>query len=104
MAIEVTYEGKSYRFGITRQAAVLLEQDGFVAEQIAERPNLMIPKLVYHAATAYNPGIKRRLVDEIFEELSGKDDFVVALLEDYNKASAALLENKDQGKATWKQV
>lgn len=104
MAIEVTYEGQSYRFGITRQAAVLLEQDGFISEQVATRPNLMIPKLVYHAASAYNPGIKRRLVDEIFEELDGKDDFVIALLEDYNKASSALLETKDQGKATWKQV
>lgn len=104
MAIEVTYDDRTYKFGITRSAATMLEQDGFDLEQVASKPNLMIPKLVYCAAVAYNPGIRRKLVDDIFDALDAKDDFIVALIEEYGAATASLMETKDQGKATWKQV
>lgn len=102
--IEVTYQNKNYSFGFTRQTAANLEQAGFAAEELSSKPNLMVPLLVWYAAGAYNTGIKRRVVEEMYEEIQDKDGFLSALIEEYSKPTATLFEHKEQGNATWKQV
>lgn len=105
MAIEVTYKNRKYQFGFTRQTAANLENSGFVLEQLGDKPNVMVPLLVYHAATAYNPKIKHKLVDEIYGDLKGdKEGFIMALVEEYTAPTATLFEDNEQGNATWKQV
>lgn len=104
MAIEVTYENNVYRFGFTRESAQAAERDGFVASSVAEKPTLMIPILVYHAATAYNKGIRRKTVESIYDEMQDKDGFLAALMEEYAEPVTSLFESKEQGNAIWKRV
>lgn len=103
MAIEVTYKNKTYPFGFTRQTAANLEQAGFSLDALSDKPNLMIPLLVYYAAAAHNHGIKRKLVEELYDELQDKEGFIAALLEEYSKPTNTLFESNEQGNATWKQ-
>lgn len=102
MAFDVTYQNKTYKFGFTRETAAAAQRDGLVIEELGTKPNLMVPLLVYHAATAYNKGIKRRTVDEIFEEMQDKTGFITALLEEYAEPMNSLFEDNEQGNATWK--
>lgn len=104
MAIEVTYKNKTYSFGFTRQTAAGLEQAGFSLDALSDKPNLMIPMLVYHAAAAKNAGIKRKLVEELYDELQDKEGFIAALLEEYSKPTNTLFASNEQGNATWKQA
>lgn len=104
MSIEVTYQDHVYKFGFTRAAAQAAERDGFVAAEMGDKPALMIPTLVYHAAAAYNSGIKRKLVEDIYKDVQDKDGFLTALVEEYVETVNTLLQNNEQGNATWKRV
>lgn len=108
MAIEVTHKGRTYKFGFTRQTAANLEQAGFDTDLLVSRPNQMVPILVYFAATAFNPKIKRNLVDEIFNSLTDKSGFIFALAEAYAETVESLFdepaESEDEGNATWKRI
>jgi hypothetical protein len=102
--IEITYNGETYRFGFTRATAKAAEQEGFVVGEVTDKPTLMIPILIYHAATAYNKGIRRKLVEEIYDEIQDKDEFLTVLLEEYVNVAGSLFETNEQGNATWKRV
>ena len=70
----------------------------------------MEPLLVYGAFIKNNKGIKRALVDEIYEHISdkigdGESGFIQALLEMYSETVNTLTDNSsvDEGnEATWK--
>ena len=109
--ITVSYQNKDYVLEYSRQSVRQMEQTGFVLEQVSEKPMTMIPLLVYGAFLKNNKGIKRALVDEIYDNICDKvgDDekegFVQVLLEMYAETLNTLTDNKadgDEGNAaTW---
>ena len=108
--ITVTYNKEEYVLEYSRNAVKQMEQQGFVLDQIGDKPMTMVPLLVYGAFMKHNKGIKRSLVDEIYEHISDKigdneNGFVQALLEMYAETVNTLTENSsvDEGNAaTWK--
>lgn len=108
--ITVTYDKTEYVLGFNRNSVKQMEQQGFVLDQIAEKPMTMVPLLVYGAFAQYNKGIKRSLVDEIYEHIANKvgdgdDGFIQALLEMYAETVNTLTDNNpaDEGNpAVWK--
>lgn len=109
--ITVTYKGNEYTLGFTRYTAKAIEDQGFVSDQVGDKPATMIPLLVYGAFMQYNRGIKRTLVDEIYDNIVGKigkdgeEGFVQVLLEMYAETVTTLMDDKsiDEGNAaTWK--
>ena len=70
--ITVSYKKNDYILEFSRTTAAQIEDQGFVLDQISEKPVKMIPMLVYGAFLKHNRGIKRSLVDEIYENLIGK--------------------------------
>lgn len=109
-AIEVSYKGKDYKLEYSRNSVRQMESQGFVLDQIGDKPMLMIPILVYGAFMKHNKGIKRDLVDEIYEHIADKtgeekDGFLQVLLEMYSETVNTLTANSsvDEGNAaTWK--
>ena len=108
--ITVTYQAKDYLLEYSRATAKQIEDNGFILDQLAEKPATMIPLLVYGAFIKHNRGIKRSLVDEIFENLTmkvgkeGEDGFISVLAEMYAETISTLTEenNVDEGNvATW---
>jgi hypothetical protein len=108
--ITVTYKNNDYVLEYSRNSVKQMEQQGFVLEKISDQPMTMIPLLVYGAFVKNNKGIKRALVDEIYEHIADKvgnegDGFIHALLEMYAETVSTLTDSDpiDEGnRAVWK--
>ena len=108
--ITITYKDKNYVLGFSRNTAKQIEDQGFTLDALTDRPATMIPLLVCGAFMRYNRGIKRDLVDEIFDNLvgkvgdDGKDGFINILAEMYADTVNTLMGDvADEGNAaTWK--
>lgn len=107
--ITVSYNDVNYDLEYSRNSVKQMEAQGFVLDKIAEQPMTMIPLLVYGAFTKNNKGIKRSLVDEIYEHITdkigdGDNGFIHALLEMYAETVNTLTNNEsaDEGnRAVW---
>ena len=108
--VTISYKKTDYILEFSRTTAAQIEDQGFVLDQIAEKPVKMIPLLVYGAFLKHNRGVKRSLVDEIFDNLidKGGDEatqgFIATLAEMYAETVQTLTDNKnvDEGnRAVW---
>lgn len=108
--ITISYKKNDYTLEFSRTTAAQIEEQGFVLDQIAEKPVKMIPLLVYGAFLKHNRGIKRNLVDEIYENLVNKagdeetQGFIATLAEMYAETVQTLTDTKDVAegnKAVW---
>lgn len=107
--ITVTYKDNNYTLEYTRNSVKQMEQQGFVLDQISEKPMSMIPLLVHGAFMRNHKGIKRALVDEIYEHITdkigdGENGFIHTLLEMYAETVNTLTDGSaDEGNAAvWK--
>lgn len=109
--ITISYKNEDYILEYTRATAQQIEGQGFVLDEIGSKPATMIPLLVYGAFIRHNPGIKRKLVDEIYKNLIGKvakddeESFIMVLADMYAETVSTLAEDGsvDEGNvATWK--
>ena len=109
--ITINYKQKDYDLEYSRTTAAQIEDAGFVLDQLTEKPVKMIPMLFYGAFLKHNRGIKRQLVDEIFENLvdktgEGDNSGIIAILaEMYAETVQTLTDNNavDEGNAAvWK--
>ena len=109
MKITITYNDNDYTLEYSRNSVKQMEAQGFVLDKIAEQPMTMIPMLVYGAFAKNHKGIKRSLVDEIYEQVTdkigdGDNGFIHALLEMYAETVNTLTSNEsaDEGnRAVW---
>ncbi len=108
--ISISYQNKNYDLEFSRTTAGQIEDSGFIFEQLTEKPVKMIPLLFYGAFLKHNRGIKRQLVDEIFDNLVDKDGsedgagLIAILAEMYAETVQTLTESKpvDEGnRAVW---
>lgn len=108
--ITITYQKNDYTLEYSRNAVKQMEQQGFVLDKISEQPMTQIPLLVQGAFMKNHKGIKRSLVDEIFDHITdkigdGDNGFIHALLEMYAETVNTLTDNEsvDEGnRAVWK--
>ena len=109
--ITVTYKDTDYVLEYSRTTAKQIEDNGFILDQLTDKPATMIPLLVYGAFAKNNRGIKRSLVDEIYANLvnkvgkEGEEGFINVLAEMYSETVSTLVgdEPADEGNvATWK--
>ena len=108
--ITVTYNKNDYVLEYSRNAVKQMEMQGFVLDQISDKPMTMVPLLVYGAFMKNNKGIARKLVDEIYENIAdkigdGENGFIQTLLEMYAETVNTLTSNNaaDEGNpAVWK--
>ena len=100
--ITLKYSGKEYSLEYSRQSVRTIESQGFVAEQLSAKPMTMIPILFQGAFLKNHKGIKRNLIDEIYEGISDKTALIVALADMYTETVGALLEDREEeGNVSW---
>lgn len=102
--ISLTYEKKDYILEYNRQSVKTMESQGFVLEELTSKPMTMIPMLFQGAFIKNHRGIKRNLMDEIFEEVANKTALMEALMEMYAETLTTLTEGSGEGNATWAMV
>jgi hypothetical protein len=102
--INLTYDKKEYVLEYSRQSVKTMENQGFVLEELTTKPANMIP-LLFAGAFIKNhsgkDGVKRKVVDEIFEELEDKSALLEALMEMYAETLATLTDSNGAGNVTW---
>ena len=105
--INLTYDKKEYVLEYNRQSVKTMETQGFVLEELTAKPMTMIP-LLFSGAFIKNhsgkDGVKRKVVDEIFEEISDKPALMEALMEMYTETLSTLTEGSGEGNVTWAMV
>lgn len=104
--LKVEYKGKRYELGFTRNTVSALERQGFVITEVSDKPMTMLPMLWQGSFAAYNKGVKRSLMDEIYEHLPNKEGIIEALTELYVEPLNALTDEpaEGEGNATWEIV
>ena len=105
--INLTYDKKEYVLEDNRQSVKTMESQGFVLEELTAKPMTMIP-LLFSGAFIKNhsgkDGVKRKVVDEIFEGISDKPALMEALMEMYTETLSTLTEGSAEGNVTWAMV
>lgn len=104
--LKVEYKGKNYELGFTRNTVVAMERNGFNINEVGDKPMTMLPMLWQGAFAAYNKGVKRTLIDEIYEKMPNKEGLIGALTELYAETLNTLTAEpeEDKGNATWEIV
>ena len=97
--INFTYEGKDYTLEFTRRTIRQMEEEGFVAKQIDDRPMTLLPDLFAGAFKAHHKFVKREVIDKIYANMTRKDKLIEVLAEMYNEPIMALMaEPEDSAK------
>ena len=100
--ISLNYKEKDYTLEYNRQSVRMMEGQGFVLEQISEKPVTMIPMMFSGAFIKNHKGMKRALIDEIYDEVADKSGLLNALMEMYAETISSLTdENEVEGNAVW---
>lgn len=102
--ISFEHGGKNYTLEYTLRTAGQCEQDGFVLENLTEKPATMIPLLFYWSFVAHHRGITRQQTSEIYKDITHKTQLVTTLGEMYSEAVNALIDSEEEeseGNANW---
>lgn len=103
--IALTYENKEYVLEYSRQSVRTMEAQGFVLNELDTKPVTMIPMLFQGAFIKNHRGIKRNLMDEMYEEVADKTGLLSALMEMYVETLSTLTDDEESaGNATWAMV
>ena len=103
--ITMTYGKTEYTLEYSRQSVKTMEAQGFVLDELTSKPVTMIPLLFSGAFIKNHRGMKRSVVEEIFDSLSDKNGLLEALMEMYAETLSALTEsNESEGNVTWARV
>ena len=108
--ITVTYKNENYILEYSRLTASAIEKQGFILDDLTNKPNVMIPLLVQGAFLKHHRDLKQKQIDEIYSNIinkSGKENeegFISILADMYAETVSTLTDEKavDEGNAaTW---
>lgn len=105
LTINDPISGVTYTLEYNRKAVELMEKNGFVADELTNKPMTMLPALFAGAFIAHHRFVKRETINELYQRMNHKDQLLEALVEMYNEPIAALFEepeDHDEGNVSWK--
>ena len=101
----MTYGKTEYTLEYNRQSVKTMEAQGFVLDELTSKPMTMIPMLFSGAFIKNHRGLKRALIDEIFDNINDKNGLMEALMEMYAETLSSLTDDSEsEGNATWARV
>jgi len=101
--IKFTYDGKDYCLEFTKRSVETMENSGFKADDIREKPMTTLPALFAGAFLANHRGIKRSLIDEIYAHMTDKVGLIEVLVQMYNEPIKGLIDDPEEseGNVSW---
>jgi len=90
-----SYEGKDYTLEFTRRTVKQMEDEGFVARNIDDRPMTLLPALFAGAFKAHHRFVKPDVIDAIYASMPNKDKLIEKLAEMYNDPIMTLMEEPE---------
>ena len=103
--ITITFDKTEYTLEYNRQSVKTMEAQGFVLDELTSKPMTMIPMLFAGAFIKNHRGLKRAVIDDIFDHINDKTGLMEALMELYAETLSSLTDNGEaEGNATWARV
>jgi len=104
--ITFTYGKTDYTLEYSRQSVKTMESQGFVLDEISSKPMTMIPMLFQGAFQKNHRGMKRSLIDEIYDNITDKTGLMQGLIELYAETLSTLTEDSEdgEGNVVWAMV
>jgi len=102
--LRFTYKDKEYCLEFTRRSVETMERNGFIANDIREKPMTTLPALFAGAFLANHRFVKADLINEIYDHLTNKTELIGKLAEMYNEPIMAMVDDPDEnaeGNVSW---
>lgn len=101
--LKFDYEDKSYTLEYTRKTVTEMERNGFVANDINDKPMTILPALFEGAFLAHHRFVKKDKIQDIFSHMTNKEDLIGKLAEMYNEPIVSLVEEpeENEGNVSW---
>lgn len=101
--LKFDYEDKTYTLEYTRKTVAEMERNGFVANDINDKPMTILPALFEGAFLAHHRFAKKDKIQEIFSHMTNKEDLIGKLAEMYNEPIVSLVEEpeENEGNVNW---
>lgn len=101
--ITLTYKDATYTLEFTRRTVARLEANGFVLNEIGDKPATMIPLLYEGAFLAHHKMANNEIIWEIYDTIPDKEGLMKKLAEMYAEPLEALFEEPEENEknATW---
>ena len=81
--IKFTYEDKEYTLGFNRKTAEAAQRAGLDIDELATKPLVQVPLLVYWAFQMNHSNIKKSKTEEIYGKIRDKTGLLKALSVDF---------------------
>lgn len=96
---------KDYTLAFTLRTVKQMADNGFKINEAAENPISGVPALFAGAFLVYHRTASRAEIDEIWQTIPNKEEFISALVDLYNAPVEKLFgEPDDEKKASWEVV
>ena len=99
--IKFKYDGEDITLEYTKATVKWMEQNGIVAKDIDEKTNTILPALFAGAFRANHRRMSRAKIDEIWDTIPNKDDFLAKLAEMYYEPIEQLMKEPETKKTEW---
>ena len=106
--INLTHGKTEYCLEFNRQSVKVMEANEFKINELQDKPGTMIPMLFEGAFIKNHSGkngVKRKVMDEIFDSISDKSALLEALMEMYVETMSVLSDSTEsEGNVSWAMV
>lgn len=101
--IVLKHEGKEYTLEFNRKTIQAMERSGFIASEIGDKMATSLPALFAGAFQMHHRFLDKRVIDEMFDNITKKEEFLSHLVEMYKEPLEALVEEPEEseGNITW---
>ena len=98
--INIGYGKENYVLEYDRESVEYMINRGLTRDEIVNNP-FSYPELFYGAFRKHHLFVAKKTTDKIWNEISGKENLVSALIEMYAAPINALISDPEEGNATW---
>ena len=98
--INFQYKDKVYTLEFTRETVKALQRTGFKASDLADYPDLTLPKLFFGAFRANHPTMRMALAEEILDNIKDRTKLIDKLSEMYSEPLETLMDDS-AGNVEW---
>ena len=99
--ITLTHKNKEFVLEYNRQSVRMMEGQGFAINELSSKPMTMIPLLFQGAFIKNCKGVKRAVIDEIYDGIGNKGELMNVLIEMYAETLSSLTDDNEEGNVTW---
>ena len=102
--IEFDYEGKHYTLEYNRNSVALMERQGFVVDEFAKKPMIMLPLAFEGLFYKNHKSESREKIEEIYDKMKDKENLMKTIADMLNETYTSLRDEptEKEGNISWK--